>query len=75
MITVMNIYILVKVSINVFGEVATTTARQADRNDKQWNISKISNTQVDNVNDLDVIIPMHDLIEYSSNYSKTSESL
>ena len=75
MITVMNIYILVKVSINVFGEVATATARQADRNDKQWNISKISNTQVDNVNDLDVIIPMHDLIEYSSNYSKTSESL
>ena len=75
MITVMNIYILVKVSINVFGEVATTTARQADRNDKQWNISKISNTQVDSVNDLDVIIPMHDLIEYSSNYSKTSESL
>ena len=75
MITVMNIYILVKVSINIFGEVATATARQADRNDKQWNISKISNTQVDNVNDLDVIIPMHDLIEYSSNYSKTSESL
>ena len=75
MITVMNIYILVKVSINVFGEVATTTARQADRNDKQWNISKISNTQVDSMNDLDVIIPMHDLIEYSSNYSKTSESL
>ena len=75
MITVMNIYILVKVSINVFGEVATATARQADRNDKQWNISKISNTQVDSVNDLDVIIPMHDLIEYSSNYSKTSESL
>ena len=75
MITVMNIYILVKVSINVFGEVATATARQADRIDKQWNISKISNTQVDSMNDLDVIIPMHDLIEYSSNYSKTSESL
>ena len=38
-------------------------------------ISKINNTQTDNAKDLDVIMPMHELIEYSNNYSKTSRSL
>ena len=35
-------------------------------------ISKINNTQIDNA---DLVMPMHNLIEYSDNYSKTSESL
>ena len=38
-------------------------------------ISKINNTQVDNAKDLDVEIPMHNLIEYSNNHTKTSRSL
>ena len=29
------------------------------------------NTQVDDAHDIDVEIPMYDLIEYSDNYSKT----
>ena len=38
-------------------------------------ISEINNTQIDNAKDIDVVMPMHNLIEYSDNYSKTSGSL
>ena len=38
-------------------------------------ISKINNTQVDNAKDIDIVMPMYDLIEYSDNYPKTSGSL
>ena len=37
-------------------------------------ISKINNTQVDNAKDIDIVMPMYNLIEYSDNYSKTSGS-
>ena len=33
-------------------------------------ISRINNTQVDDAHDIDVVIPMFNLIEYSDNYSK-----
>ena len=38
-------------------------------------ISEISNTQVDDAKDIDIVMPMYNLIEYSNNYSKTSVSL
>ena len=38
-------------------------------------ISEINNTQVDNAKDIDIKIPVYNLIEYSDNYSKTSGSL
>ena len=38
-------------------------------------ISEINNTQIDNAKDIDVAMPMYDLIENSNNYLKTSESL
>ena len=38
-------------------------------------ISKTTNTQVDNAEDIDIIMPMYNLIEYSDNYSKTSGTL
>ena len=38
-------------------------------------ISEITNTQVDNAKDIDAVMPMYNLIEYSNNYSKTSERL
>ena len=37
--------------------------------------SKISNTLIDNAEDLDIVIPMYNLIEYSKNYRKTTGSL
>ena len=38
-------------------------------------ISKISNTEVDNAEYIVIVMPMYNLIEYSDNYPKTSESL
>ena len=38
-------------------------------------ISEINNTQVDNAKDIDIVMPVYDLIEYSDIYSKTSGSL
>ena len=37
--------------------------------------SEINNTQIDNANYIDVVMSVYNLIEYSDNYSKTSESL
>ena len=38
-------------------------------------ISEINNTQVDNAKDIDIVMSMYNLIEYSDNYSKTPGSL
>ena len=38
-------------------------------------ISEIINAQVDNAKDIDIVMLMYNLIEYSDNYSKTSGSL
>ena len=37
-------------------------------------ISKINNTQIDNVEYIYIVMPMYNLIEYSDNFSKTSGS-
>ena len=77
-------YILVKEKI-ITGRGAGAGARQADERDKgavfkncapfiNW-ISEINNTQVDNAKDIDIVMPMYNLIEYSDNYAKTSGSL
>ena len=34
-----------------------------------------NNTQIDNAEDIDVVMPMYNLTEYSDNYSKASGSL
>ena len=38
-------------------------------------VSEISNKEMDNAEDIDVIISMYNLIEYSDNYLKTSGNL
>ena len=38
-------------------------------------ISKINNTQIDNAEYIDIVMPMYNLIEYSDKYSKTSGNL
>ena len=38
-------------------------------------ISKINNTQIDNAEYIDIVMPMYNLIEYIDNYSKTTGSL
>ena len=38
-------------------------------------ISKINNVLIDNAEDLDIAMPMYNLLEYSKNYRKTTGSL
>ena len=38
-------------------------------------ISKINNVLIGNAEDLDVVMPIHNLLEYSKNYRKTTGSL
>ena len=78
-------YILVKGTITINGAGANAAARQADERDKGVAfknyapftncISEINNTQLDNAKDIDAVMPMYNLVEYSDNYSKTSGSL
>ena len=76
-------YILVKGTITVNNTVAAdsdannTNKKVIFKNCAPFNncISEINNTQVDNAKDLDIVMPMYNLIEYSDNYSKTSGSL
>ena len=38
-------------------------------------INRINNTDIDTAQDIDIVMPMYNLIECSDNYSKTSGSL
>ena len=38
-------------------------------------ISEINDTQIDNAKDIDIVMPMHNLIEYNDNYAKTTGTL
>ena len=78
-------YILVKGTITITGAGDDAAARRADERSKGLIfkncapftkcISKISNTEIDNAQDIDIVMPMYNLIEYSNNYSKRSGSL
>ena len=78
-------YILAKGTITITGERNDDAARQADERDKGVTfkncapftkcISRINNTDIDNAQDIDIVMPMYNLIECSDNYSKTSGSL
>ena len=77
-------HILVKGKIAITGRGAGALDRQAYERDKSvvfkncapftTCISEINNTQVDNAKDIDIVMPMCNLIEYSDNYAKTSGS-
>ena len=76
-------YILVK------GTISVNNTAAADANANNTNkkvifkncalftncISEINNTQIDNAKDIDIVMPMYNLIEYSDNYAKTTGSL
>ena len=40
-----------------------------------WLLSEMNNTKLDNAKDLDVAMPIYNLIEYSDNYLKTFRGL
>ena len=71
-------YIVVK------GTITVTNPNNAKRNKSVAfknnapfinSISKINGVQIDNAEDLDVVMPMYNLLEYSKNYKKTTGSL
>ena len=78
-----DVYILIKGNISVNNTaVGGATANNANKKIIFKNcapftncISKINNTQIDNTEYIDIVIPMYNLIEYNDNYSKTPGSL
>ena len=80
-----DVYILVKGRITITRKGADDAARQADERDKGIIFknhapfinckSEINDTEIDNAKDIDIVMPMYNVIEYSNNYSKTSGSL
>ena len=78
-------YILVKGEITITGAGANAAARQADDRDKGVAFkncapftsckSDINNIKIDYCLDIDFVMPMYNLIEYSDNYAKASGSL
>ena len=78
-------YILVHGTITITGAGADDATRQVDERDKGVIfknfapfikcISRINSTEIDNAKDIDIVMPMYNVTEYSDNYSKTSGSL
>ena len=78
-----DVYILVKGTITVPNTATAATA--SNNGDKKVIfencapfsdcISEINNTQVDNAKEIDVVMPMYNLIKCNDNYSKIFESL
>ena len=78
-------YMLVKGKITITGVGDDAAARQADERDKGVAFkncapftsckSNINNVEIDYCHDIDIVMPMYNLIEYSDNYAKTSGSL
>ena len=77
--------ILVKRTITIAGAGNGDAAKRFDERNKgvifkscapfTKCISRINNTDIDNAQDIDNVMPMYNLIEYSDNYSKASGSL
>ena len=77
-----DVYIVVKGGItftktNGRGIIDIRNRFLAYENNAPFNncISKINNVLIDNAEDLDIVMPMYNLLEYSKNYRKTTGSL
>ena len=76
-------YILAKGTITITGDGDDAATRQDDERGKgiifkncaPFTKCRINGTDIDNAQDIDSVMPMCNLIEYSDNYSKTSGSL
>ena len=80
-----DLYILVKGTIKIKGTGEDAATQNTEVRNKHvtfkncapftGSTTEISNTHVDNAKDLDVVMTIYNLIEYSNSYAKTSESL
>ena len=75
-------YVLLNGRLTITGAGDNGAARRAVEGDKGVTfkncapfvkcINRINNTEIDNAKDIDIVMPMYNLIEYSDSYSKTS---
>ena len=80
-----DVYILVKGTITITVAGNNDASKRLDERNKgvifkicapfTKCISRRNNTDIDNVQDINIVMPMYNLIEYSDNYSKASGSL
>ena len=80
-----NAYIIVKGIITITGAGDDDAVKLLDETNKgvvfencppfTKCISTINSIEIDNAQDIDIVMPMYNLIEHSDNYSKTSENL
>ena len=78
-------HILAKVTIAISGEGDDAAARRADERRKgvifkncvsfTKKVSKINDTEIDNAQDIDIVMQMYNLIEYSDSYSKMNQMI
>ena len=78
-------YILAKGTITITGAGDNAAAIKADERNKGVTfknsapftkcISRTNNKDIDTAQDIDIVMPLYNLIEYSDNYSKASGSL
>ena len=78
-------YILVKETIKITGAGNDDARKRLDERNKgvifkscapfTKYIGRINNTDIDNAQDIDIGMPVYNLIKYSDNYSKTLGSL
>ena len=75
-------YIVVKGTIGLLAAAAANENHKAEKNVAFKNNaplrscnSKINSTLINNAEDLDIVMPMYNLLEYSQNFSMTSGSL
>ena len=78
-------YVVVKGTITITGAGDDDAAKRLDERNKGLIfkncapftkcISRINNADIDNAQDIDIVISIYNLMEYSNNYSKTSGSL
>ena len=76
-------YILVKGTITITGAGNDDATKQADERGKGVTfkncapftkcINRINNTEIDNAKDIDIVMPMYNLIEYSDNYGSLQQ--
>ena len=78
-------HMFVKGTITITGDGDNNAAKRADERDNcviikycapfTKCISRINDTDTDNAKDIDIVMPMYNLIEYSDNYWRTSGGL
>ena len=78
-------YILVSGTVTITGAGADDTTKRAEEINKEVIFkncapftectSNINNTQISNTKDMNAVIPLYNLIEYSDNYSNTSGNI